>query len=160
MARTAHSARKAVSTSGGKTASTSSGKVAKKQAQDAPSRATKSLSVRTPIISQHEKPKVSRANASKNIIKEIKFYQNTIGFLLPKAGVVKLIRHIMNDILKNLPMEGLRFTTNSMGILHEALENHLVCLIEVAYMLSRHAKRVTLFASDLRLINRIKKHVQ
>lgn len=149
MARTAHTARKEVA-SGSKTGSKTKG-VAEK-------RLTKSMSVRTPHISQVVKPKRARHGGAGTVLKEIKYYQTNIGFLIPRAGIVRLIRGIAQETLKNHTAQGLRFTSASLSILHEAIENHLVCLVELSYMAARHAKRVTLFASDIRLINRIKRH--
>ena len=173
MARTAHSARKATAPqSKGKSSSQAGSQKSLSPARPAPggktaprkplkqlppAKPTKSLSVRTPVISQEAKPKKTRS--SKNVLKEIKYYQANIGFLMPKAGLVKLVRHIMATAVKGVPSEGVRFTSNSLAVVHEALENHLVCQLELAYMAARHAKRVTLFPSDIRLINRIKMHV-
>lgn len=150
MPRATYSARKAVSSQ------SRAGRGPAKEPAAAPER---SLSVRTPVISQQEKPKRTRSVGNQNVLKEIRYYQKNVGFLIPKMGVVKLIRHVTADILKGVPVEGFRFTSNSLGILHEALENHLVCLLEMSYMAARHAKRVTLFPSDIRLINRIKRNV-
>ncbi|KAI5169228.1 histone H3 [Pancytospora epiphaga] len=155
MARTAHTARKAVApggktvSSGGKTISSSGKTMGEKKP-------TKSLSVRTPTISQQEKPKKAKRPTQNTVLKEIKYYQNNIGFLIPRASLVRLVREISRVTLKSIASEGLRFTSSSLNILQESLENHLVCLMELAYMASRHAKRITLFPSDIRLINRIK----
>lgn len=148
MARTAHTARKAVAPptkamlSGGKTTGEK--------------KPTKSLSVRTPTISQQEKPKKAKRPAHSTVLKEIKYYQSNVGFLIPRASLVRLVRDMSRATLKSMTAGGFRFTSSSLNILQESLENHLVCLMELAYMASRHAKRVTLFPSDIRLINRIK----
>lgn len=112
------------------------------------------LSVMTPKISQRPKPLPKKT--SKNILREIKYYQNNIGFLIPRATLVRIIRQtLLNTMKSSIPNE-MKFTSVSINVLHEALENHLVCIIELAYMAARHAKRITLFPSDIRLINRIK----
>lgn len=149
MARTAHTARKIVA---------SGSKVGSKERKMGGGNPTKSLSVRTPTIGQQEKPKKIKSDNSKTIMREIKYYQTNIGHLIPKAGLVRLIRGLSRETLKNMPVEGLRFTSAALNILQESIENHLVCLLELSYMATRHAKRITLFASDIRLINRIKKY--
>lgn len=115
----------------------------------------RSLSVSTPKISQtpvSTKPK----KTSKNILKEIKYYQNNIGFLVPRACVIRIIRECLNLQLNMLPLhEQFKFSRAGFDIIHETLEDHLVYMMELSYMAARHAKRVTLFPSDIRLINRI-----
>lgn len=121
-------------------------------------RPVKSLSVNTPKIGQKPKPETAR-KLSKNIAKEIKYYQNNIGFLIPRATIVRVIRSMLLDTIrshKTQQVEDFKFTSVSLNIMHEAIENYLVCLLELSYMAARHAKRVTLFPSDIRLINRIR----
>lgn len=121
-------------------------------------RPAKSLSVSTPKIGQKPKPEATR-KLSKNIIKEIKYYQSNIGFLVPRATIVRVIRSTLLDSIRSHKAqqgENLKFTSVSLNIMHEAIENYLVCLLELSYMAARHAKRVTLFPSDIRLINRIR----
>jgi len=118
----------------------------------------KTLSVSTPKISQ--KPEVQKPRkASANVLREIKYYQNNIGFLIPRAAIVRMVRSILLETVTKakIPLDSnFKFTVQSLDIIHETLENYLVYLIELAYMAARHAKRVTLFASDIRLISRIK----
>ncbi len=116
----------------------------------------RSFSVKTPEITQRKKPSEKSRSVKNYAVKEIQFYQNNIGFLIPKASMVRMFRYHANNMRKNLSGEGLRFTNNSVNILQEATENYLVCVLELAYMAARHAKRITLFPSDIRLVHRIK----
>ncbi|KAI4291694.1 histone H3 [Pancytospora philotis] len=149
MARTAHSARKSTAPQPKARIEAGSESVASKKP-------TKSLSVRTPVISQLEKPKKIASSQGKLVLKEIKYYQSHIGFLIPKARILAMIRSIVKEVNKSMPRDDFRFTSASLSILHECIENHLVCLLEYSYMAAQHAKRVTLFASDIRLVQRIK----
>jgi histone H3 len=120
---------------------------------------TRSLSVSTPKISQQPKAKKSTRTVSKNILKEIKYYQNNIGFLIPRASIVRIIRRTLSTALVKAKLEsqdGYKFSSAGFDIMHESLENYLVCLMELSYMAAKHAKRVTLFPSDIRLISRIR----
>lgn len=168
MARTAHTARKQVSRASEeeddpgmkkslktqqtarkqvlKTVSTAEKKPAKKPA--------KSLSVSVPKIGQ--KPKPTPRKISTNILKEIKYYQRNIGFLIPRALLIRVVRQILISTLKAPTMENLKFTAIALNVIHEAIENHIVCILELSYMAARHAKRVTLFPSDIRLIKKIR----
>ncbi|KAI5152014.1 histone H3 [Enteropsectra breve] len=152
MARTAHSARKS-------TMIKKETKAPEPVSRGKTSMAKKALSIKTPVISQQAKPKKAVKRVSKNVLKEIKYYQANVGFLVPKATIVKTVRAIMMESKMVVSSEPLRFTSESLNMIHEAIENHLVCLLELAYMAARHAKRVTLFASDIRLIHRIKRNL-
>lgn len=114
----------------------------------------KSLSVSVPTIGQKPKPVPKRV--SSNILKEIKYYQSNIGFLIPRALIVRVVRQVLFSTLKIKSGDNLKFTAVSLNVIHEAIENHIVCLLELSYMAARHAKRVTLFPTDIRLINRIR----
>lgn len=119
----------------------------------------RSLSVSTPKISQNPKSAKKVKKISKNILKEIKYYQTNIGFLIPRASIVRVIRRTLLDALEKAKLESMdqfKFSAAGFDIMHESLENYLVCLIELSYMAAKHAKRVTLFPSDIRLISRIR----
>lgn len=124
------------------------------------SKASRSMSIKTPVINQGEKPKKSVSRSSRNVLKEIKYYQSNIGFLIPKANILRLIRSLILELMRGVSSNQFRFTSTSVNVIHEAIENHLVSLLELSYMAARHAKRVTLFASDIRLIHKIKKNAQ
>jgi len=164
MARTANAARKQVNKSTSVQGTTKEPVKPKEEPprkeeprqvrQVAEKRPAKSLSVSVPTISQMPKPTPKRA--SKNILKEIRYYQNNIGFLVPRALVVRIVRSILGSVLKSKTSEDLRITAVSLNVIHESIENHIVCLLELSYMAARHAKRVTLFPTDIRLVNRIR----
>lgn len=160
MVKTANAARKQVSKA---PARESSGKTPASKSQDSVSefssvekRPIKSLSVSVPKISQKPKPASTPRRTSGNILKEIKYYQNNIGFLIPRALLVRIVRQVLLSTFKSRSTEHLKFTTIALNVIHEAIENHIVCLIELSYMAARHAKRVTLFPTDIRLISRIR----
>lgn len=123
-------------------------------------KAKKTMSIKTPVINQGEKPAKSLSKKSKNILKEIKYYQTNIGFLIPKANIIRIIRSLILDLSRGSSSNEFRFTSTSLNVIHEAIENHLVSLLELSFMAARHAKRVTLFASDIRLIHKIKRNIQ
>lgn len=163
MARTSNSARKSTKPvkkseepvkKTQEAAKTIPNKTTSKPTQIAEKKPASLLSVSTPKISQ--KPKPHPKKASKNILREIKYYQNNIGFLIPRALLIRVVRQTLLSTIKGGAPSEMRFTSVSLNVLHEALENHLVCIIELSYMAARHAKRITLFPSDIRLINRIK----
>lgn len=149
MARTAHTARKSVGSSKKTRRSEDSKKVSEKQP-------TRSMSVKTPVISTHSKPKKTKHDYAKNVLKEIAYYQSVTRPLVAKASVVRLIRGIVLKLQRHTSSGPFKFSNEALNILHEVLENHLTLQMELAYLAARHAKRVTLFESDIRLICRIR----
>ncbi|ORD94150.1 CENPA [Enterospora canceri] len=105
-----------------------------------------------PKISQGKVEVKKKSKQSKQIFKEIKYYQNNIGFLVTHASMVRLVRELTNQDV-NLPY---KFTRTAFEVIQEATENHIVKILEYANLVARHAKRVTLYASDIQLVLRIK----
>lgn len=105
-----------------------------------------------------KKPKVIQGSITpkkrrfKNVMKEIKYFQKNIGFLIPHAKMVKIVKEITNEG-ETFP---LRFTSTSFDVLQEAFEAYVVRIFEYANLVARHAKRVTIFPSDINLVLRIK----
>merc|ERR1712126_77694 len=101
-----------------------------------------------PKISQGKRNTNKTHRTTSNVLKEIKYYQKNVGFLIPHAAMVRLIKNITLD---NTTMP-IRFTGTAFEVIQEATENHIVETLEYAYLIARHAKRVTLFASDIQLV--------
>lgn len=49
-----------------------------------------------------------------------------------------------------------RFQAVALQALQEAAETYLTCLFEDSYLAAIHAKRVTLFRSDVQLVRRLR----
>ena len=110
-------------------------------------------------ITLFKKPKISQGKIvqkkhkiKSNVLKEIHCFQTHIGFLIPKAQMIRLIRGIVQE-KTNLP---LKFTRSSLNVLQEAFEAQIVQVLEYANLVARHAKRVTLFPSDINLVVKIR----
>lgn len=106
-----------------------------------------------------QKPKISQGPVKKrkkpavsNVLKEIKYFQTHVGFLVPRASMVRVVKDIVNGN-EDIPF---RFTATSFDVLQEAYEAYVVNVLEYANVVARHAKRKTLFASDISLVLRIK----
>ncbi|KAL6122483.1 cenpa [Nucleospora cyclopteri] len=119
-----------------------------------PASAKKSIAaIKKPKISQGQlKPK---RKTGKNVLKEIKYFQKNIGFLIQHTTIMRIVR----GITREEGGEEFRFTRTSFDVLQEALEAHIVNTLEYANLLARHAKRVTLFPSDIKLVLRIRSGV-
>ena len=84
---------------------------------------------------------------------EIKKYQKSTALLISQAAFRRLVR-------KNMAaMEGgneMRFTKASLQTLQTALEAWLINVLEDSGRLTVHAKRKTLFSTDIQLVYKIK----
>ncbi|CAG7729359.1 unnamed protein product [Allacma fusca] len=86
-------------------------------------------------------------------LKEIRVYQTTTRLLIPRIPFQRLVRDITWAVTgaADIRYQGLALTA-----LHEAAESFIVGLFEDSYLLSLHAKRVTLMDRDLQLALRIR----
>lgn len=90
---------------------------------------------------------------------EIKKLQKTWDLQIPRASFHRLVREITQEIeVSILPPEdsGFKYQIAALQALQEAAEAYLVTLFEDAYLCTIHAKRVTLFCSDIQLCRRIR----
>ena len=84
-------------------------------------------------------------------IREIKRYQKSSDNLLPRAPFQRLVRSISETIDRTL-----RFQSNALMALQEAVEAYIVGVFEDANLCSIHASRVTVMKKDLDLARRIR----
>lgn len=109
----------------------------------------KSLSIKTPTVKQL--PVKKPAKLRYHVEKEIKYYRQTITHLVPRAVFIRMLK----KIIISLNIE-IRFTKDSIDMLQDAYESYIVASMETSYLATVHAKRVTLKATDVNLIKRIK----
>lgn len=121
-----------------------------------PKKERRSFSVRKPNITQSQPIKRKSKKANTMVLKEIKFYQKSTNFLISKSPFTRMVRDIASTLAKNTNADVPRFTAQSLEVLQEVFEAHLTTLMEASYLASRHAKRVTLYPSDIKLINKVK----
>ena len=84
-------------------------------------------------------------------LREIRRYQNSTHFLIPKKPFQRLVREIAQDCSPNI-----RFQRVAMTALQEAAETHLVGLFEDTNLEAIHARRVTIMPKDMQLARRIR----
>lgn len=70
-------------------------------------------------------------------------------------GCYILPRSVFSDMVRNIRPD-LRWSVEAVAILHEAAEEYLVRLYEMAQLAAIHAKRQTLQPKDLQLVRRIR----
>jgi histone H3 len=86
-------------------------------------------------------------------LREIRKYQRSTMLLLRKAPFARLVREVTADTLER---PSLRYQSFALMALQEAAEAYLVALFEDTNLCAIHAKRVTIFPSDLQLARRIR----
>ncbi|KAK1348040.1 histone H2A/H2B/H3/H4-like centromeric protein [Hamiltosporidium tvaerminnensis] len=117
----------------------------------------KSLSVKTPIILAPEKKSITRrSRPQSHVLKEIKYYQETSNLLMSRLPFTRLVRQTLFNLKSKQQNIVTRFTKTAIHALQESFEAYVVSLFESAYSCTIHAKRVTLYPSDVRLARKLK----
>ncbi|ESO83506.1 hypothetical protein LOTGIDRAFT_207335 [Lottia gigantea] len=83
-------------------------------------------------------------------IQEIRAYQKSTNFLIPKITFQRMVREIAATLYP-----GLRMHVVALAALQEAAESYIVGLFEDINLCAIHAKRVTVMPTDLKLALRI-----
>lgn len=83
---------------------------------------------------------------------EIRKFQKSTDLLIRKAPFARLVR----EVCQNFSRRDLRWQMHAILALQEAAEAFLVMLFADATLCTIHAKRVTLFPSDVQLARRIR----
>jgi len=85
-------------------------------------------------------------------LREIRRYQKSTDLLIRKAPFQRLTRELAHDHLKT----DYRFQGSAILALQESSEAYLVGLNEDSNLCAIHAKRVTIFPKDIKLVQRIR----
>ncbi|KAM4702005.1 histone H3-like centromeric protein A [Discoglossus pictus] len=86
------------------------------------------------------------------VLLEIRKYQTSTKLLLHKLPFARVVR----DVTGYVSRTRYKYQAMALAALQEAAEAFLVKLFEDAYLCTLHAKRVTLFPSDIQLARRIR----
>ncbi|CAN0877711.1 Histone H3-like centromeric protein CENH3 [Linum grandiflorum] len=84
-------------------------------------------------------------------LREIRHFQKTIGFLIPVAPFIRLVKMISQEFSSGVN----RWQAEALVALQEAAEDFLVHLFEDGMLCAIHAKRITLMKKDMELARRI-----
>ena len=100
--------------------------------------------------------KVHRYRPGTVALREIRRYQKSTDLLIRRLPFQRLVREICRDLFqKKLGMD-FRWQGTAIEALQVASEAYLIELFADAYLCSLHARRVTLFPSDIKLARRIR----
>lgn len=113
----------------------------------APSEATSSSAAAAP-------PRRRRHRPGTKALQEIRKYQTSTDFLVPKLPFARVVREVTQRFW---PREkAFRYTIEALIALQTAAEAYLVGLFEDGMLCAVHAKRVTLQVKDIQLAIRIR----
>ena len=82
-------------------------------------------------------------------------YREPEKLLIRRLPFARLVREVAQDF-----MAAPRFQQKAIEALQYAAESHLVKLYEDANLLAKHAKRITVYPKDLKLVRRIRGEIE
>ncbi|KAK8753120.1 hypothetical protein OTU49_002646 [Cherax quadricarinatus] len=101
--------------------------------------------------SPDEKKRKHRFRPGTVALQEIRHYQKRTELLVPKLPFSRVVREILSEQGREL-----RFQTLALMALQEAAESYIVAIFEMANLCSIHARRVTVYPRDIKLVRRIR----
>lgn len=97
--------------------------------------------------------KVRRFSQGIRALREIKKYQKTVDFLIPKISFMKVVREITQGLS---PGTNYRFGATAFQVLQESAEAYLTELFADTMESAVHAKRVTILPKDITHVRRLR----
>ena len=97
---------------------------------------------------------IRKARAGMRALREIRFYQKSMCFLIPMLAFQHLVREKALDY--KIKGQEVRWQARALYALQETAEAYLVALLADTNLLTIHAKRFTLMPKDLYLVRRIR----
>lgn len=117
----------------------------------------KHIPARPSRSSQGDVKKRPRSKPGSMALKEIKRLQNSTALQIPRIAFHRLVREITQE--QTLSIDGepvFRYQSAALEALQDAAESYLTAMFEDSYLCTIHAKRVTLFVSDMVLCRRLR----
>ncbi|XP_031389787.1 histone H3-like centromeric protein HTR12 [Punica granatum] len=114
-------------------------------------RQKKGTAPRSPRAQTPGQKKKRRFKPGAVALREIRHFQKSVGFLIPGAPFIRLVREISYALAPSIG----RWTPEALMAIQEAAEDFLVQLMEDAMLCAIHAKRVTLMKKDFELARRL-----
>lgn len=103
-----------------------------------------------------------RKKSGNGVLKEIRRLQKSHELLLPRMPFHRVVKEVTQGIANERAFDNntpdFRYQAAALMALQEAAEAYLVQFFEDSYLCTIHAKRVTLFVSDMQLCRRLQRH--
>eukprot|EP00978_Attheya_sp_CCMP212_P024295 scaffold76105_cov69-Attheya_sp.AAC.4 len=87
---------------------------------------------------------------------EIRAMQASVGLIIPKAAVSRLVREITQSVPGHKDPKSIQWTGPALAAIHEALEAYTVKLFERSNLVAIHGKHVTINPKDMHVIFNIR----
>ncbi|XP_029647017.1 histone H3.3-like isoform X1 [Octopus sinensis] len=105
-----------------------------------------SQSTRRKSLQNRSRNTPKKVRKVQRVLLEIRKYQKSCNLLIQKTPFMRLVREIGSYFMADI-----RWQSVALLALQEASEAYLVSLLSDSYLCTLHAKRVTLFPTDIRL---------
>ncbi|CAI9735256.1 H3-like centromeric A [Octopus vulgaris] len=110
-----------------------------------------SQSTRRKSLQNRSRNTPKKVRKVQRVLLEIRKYQKSCNLLIQKTPFMRLVREIGSYFMADI-----RWQSVALLALQEASEAYLVSLLSDSYLCTLHAKRVTLFPTDIRLALRLR----
>lgn len=126
-----------------------------RRAQPSPQRRDQSPPRRRPSRAGAEQgaPRRRRYRPGERALMEIRKFQKSTGLLIQKLPFSRLVHEITSLFTRGVDF---RWQASALLALQEATEAFLVLLLQDSYFCTLHAKRMTLYVSDIQLARRLR----
>ncbi|KAJ7555777.1 hypothetical protein O6H91_05G054700 [Diphasiastrum complanatum] len=91
-------------------------------------------------------PRPHRKRRIAKWLQDIRSYQKSVKFFIPRAPFVRLVKEIVDGFSL-----GNRVTVDAVSAIQESTEMYLTQLFEDSFLCAVHGKRVTILSKDLHL---------
>uniref|UniRef100_A0A1B6DMA7 Core Histone H2A/H2B/H3 domain-containing protein n=1 Tax=Clastoptera arizonana TaxID=38151 RepID=A0A1B6DMA7_9HEMI len=117
-------------------------------------KSTKSLQMKS-MENDSKTMKTIRKRPGTRALMEIRKYQKTTDFLIPRLPFCRVVKEIISDLTPS-GKEPFRIQSMALTALQEMTELYFVHFLEDSMLCSIHARRVTLQPKDIQLARRIR----
>lgn len=101
-----------------------------------------------------------RLKAGQGVLKDILKLQKGWELQIPRSAFHRLVREITQNLHTDNGVEcNVKYQAAALEALQEAAESYLIGIFEDAYLCTIHAKRVTLFTSDIELCRKLRRAI-
>jgi histone H3/H4 len=100
--------------------------------------------------------KSSRFQPSVIALREIRRYQKSTDLVIRRAGFSRVLREVVDSIVKSDGSFIYKFDSHAVAALHESCEEYATSLFRDAVVSRDHDQRLCLFPEDMKLARRIR----
>lgn len=133
------------------------GKRMDKLAQKQPRLAAPAPAAAPAAVAQGRVKRRHRFRPGTKALREIRKYQKSSDLLIPKLPFARLVRQTMQTFNNQRLGRVFRISSVALSAVQEAMEAHLVGILEEANLAAIHAKRVTVMKKDFDIVLEVRR---